>query len=228
MTSTITIARRFRGPLTSANGGYAAGLFARAIGADACEVTLRTPPPLDRPLTVRREDERWMLLDGDTLVAEAVPCNPTMTTPAAPSLEEVDAAPPAVSGWGADVFRECFVCGTRPEHDGLEIHARPLTGREDGLVAAAWMAREVSPEVVWAAIDCPGAYALQGGARGEPVLARITGRIDRLPREGEPCVVVGWPLGAEGRKLHAATALYGEDGEVLARSRQLWIEPREG
>jgi hypothetical protein len=26
-------------------------------------------------------------------------------------------------------------------------------------VAAAWVARDVTPEVVWAAIDCPGAYA---------------------------------------------------------------------
>ncbi len=44
--------------------------------------------------------------------------------------------------------------------------------------------------------------------------------------EGERCVVIGWPLGEEGRKLHAGTALVGDGGEVLARSRQLWIEPR--
>ena len=46
------------------------------------------------------------------------------------------------------------------------------------------------------------------------------------PTEGERCVVVGWPLDEDGRKRHAATALYGEDGAVLAVSRQLWIEPR--
>jgi hypothetical protein len=57
------------------------------------------------------------------------------------------------------------------------------------------------------------------------LLARITARIDRLPNEGEQCVVAGWPLDADGRKRHAATALYGADGAPLAVSRQLWIEP---
>ena len=56
----------------------------------------------------------------------------------------------------------------------------------------------------------------------------MTARIDRLPREGERCVVGGWPLERDGRKRHAATALYGEDGAVLALTRQLWIEPRAG
>ena len=43
-----------------------------------------------------------------------------------------------------------------------------------------------------------------------------------------PCVVVGWPLGDEGRKLHAGTALYGRDRELLALARQVWIIPRAG
>jgi hypothetical protein len=80
--------------------------------------------------------------------------------------------------------------------------------------------------IVWAAIDCPGAYAVGDPGRGEPLLGRMTARIERLPGHGERCVVMGWPLGIEGRKLHAGTALVGEDGEVLALARQLWIEPR--
>ena len=79
--------------------------------------------------------------------------------------------------------------------------------------------------VVWASIDCPGAYAAGDPGRGETVLGRMTARIDRLPEEGEPCVVVGWPLGADGRKLYAGTALYGERGELLALARQVWIAP---
>ena len=44
-----------------------------------------------------------------------------------------------------------------------------------------------------------------------------------LPRVGEPCVVVAQPLGEDGRKLFAATALYGEgDGRLLGRARQTW------
>jgi hypothetical protein len=93
-------------------------------------------------------------------------------------------------------------------------------------VAATWAARDVSPAVVWAAIDCPGAYAAGDPGRGEVVLGRMTARIDRLPVDGERCVVVGWPLGEDGRKLSAGTALYGERGETLAVARQVWIAPR--
>jgi hypothetical protein len=226
MATALTIGRRFRGPLTSANGGYAAGLLAGATRAAAVEVTLRLPPPLDRPLVVAEEDGHWLLLDGDELVAQARAAEPDVSAPPPPTAAEAAEAASSAGGWGAPVFAECFVCGTRPEGDGLEIHPGLVPGRDDGLVATTWVAREVRSEVVWAAIDCPGAYAVQAGARGEPVLARMTARIDRLPREGERCVVAGWPLGQDGRKHEAGTALYGEDGSVLAVSRQLWIEPR--
>ena len=72
-------------------------------------------------------------------------------------------------------------------------------------------------------IDCPGAYATKTPGRGEAVLGRMTARIARLPEDGEECVVVGWALGEEGRKLHAGTALYGRDTELLAVARQVWI-----
>ncbi len=53
----------------------------------------------------------------------------------------------------------------------------------------------------------------------------MTARFDRLPDEDERCVVVGWPLDEDGRKLHGGTALVGDGGAVLALSRQLWITP---
>jgi hypothetical protein len=116
------------------------------------------------------------------------------------------------------------VCGHREDGSGLEIHARPVDG--SSLVAAAWVPWEVSREILWAAIDCPGAYAVGYPGRGEPLLGRMTAHLDRLPEVGERCVVVGWPLGREARKLFAGTALVGEDGHVVACSRQVWIEPR--
>jgi hypothetical protein len=36
---------------------------------------------------------------------------------------------------------------------------------------------------------------------------------------------MGWPLGEEGRKLYAGTALFGEDGRQLASARATWILP---
>ncbi len=220
----ITIERRYRGPLHSANGGYAAGRLAALVDGPA-EVTLRLPPPLDRPLTVAAADERLLLLDGEALVAEARPATVDVEPPAPVAPAAAAEAAKGHVRFGGEEFSECFSCGVRPD-DGLCIHVGPVAGRE--VHAAPWTAREVSPEVVWAAIDCAGAYAVGGPGRGEVVLGRMTAEIRRLPEEGEECVVVAWPLGEDGRKLHAGTALLAADGEPLAVARQTWIQPRNG
>jgi hypothetical protein len=220
----VVIERRYRGPLDSANGGYAAGVVASRLGGPA-EVTLRLPPPLERPLELRREGERVLLYDGENLVAEAIPGDPELEAPVPPAPAEAEAAGAGVGSFGPPQFAECFVCGVRDDGTGLGIHPGPVPGR-GGLVATTWVASDVSVPVVWASIDCPGAYAAGEIGRGEPVLGRMTARIERLPAEGERCVVVGWPLGDEGRKLYAGTALYGDDGALLALARQVWIQPR--
>jgi hypothetical protein len=217
----IVIDSRYRGPIGSANGGYAAGRLAAFVDGPA-EVTLRLPPPLDRPLHVAEQDGAVLLLDGDRVVAEARAARPELEPAAAPSLAEAQAATAGHVRFGGENFSECFSCGIRPD-DGLCIHVGPVEGRE--LQAAPWTAREVSPEVLWAAIDCAGAYAVGGPGRGEIVLGRMAAEILRLPAEGERCVVAAWPLGEEGRKLHAGTALFSADGELLALARQTWIAP---
>ena len=221
MLNEIVIDRRYRGPLQSANGGYAAGRLAAFVDGPA-EVTLRLPPPLDRPLEVVAEDGRVLLLDGEAVVAEARAQAPVLEPPAV-SLEEAEDAATRHVRMGAEEFSECFTCGVRPD-DGLCIHVGPVAGRD--VHAAPWTAREVSPEVVWAAIDCPGAWAVGGPGRGEIVLGRMNAEIRRLPEEGEQCVVVAWPLGEDGRKLHAGTALFSAGGELLALARQTWIAPK--
>jgi len=85
---------------------------------------------------------------------------------------------------------------------------------------------ECAPEIVWAAIDCPGAYSVGAEGRGDVVLGRMTACVLRMPEVGERCVVAAWPLDVDGRKLFAGTALFAEDGELLAIARQTWIEPR--
>ena len=72
-----------------------------------------------------------------------------------------------------------------------------------------------------------GAIAVGWDARGVSVLGRMAAEVRELPDVGEPCVVVAQPLGEDGRKLYAATALYCEDGRLLGRARQTWITPRE-
>ncbi|HWN22644.1 MAG TPA: hypothetical protein VNP93_11770 [Gaiellaceae bacterium] len=219
------IARRFRGPQSSGNGGYAAGLLASFLDG-AAEVTLRLPPPLERALTVERRGDVTLLLDDANVVAEAVPAEVVLEAPAPPSLEEAALASARYAPIGPETFRGCFSCGAiREEGDGLRILPGRVEGRE--LVAAPWVAQEPSLPVVWAAIDCSGAYAVAEEGRGDAVLGRMAARIDRLPLDGERCVVVGWPRGEDGRKLHAGTALHSEAGELLAVARQTWIAPRQ-
>jgi hypothetical protein len=219
----ITFAHRFRGPLTSANGGYACGRLAAFVDAPEVEVTLRLPPPLERPLTVERDGDTARLLDGGALVAEARPASLDIEAPAPVSVELADAAREHhVRDWTPD-FRECYVCGVRD--DGLEIRVGLVAGREP-LHASPLVLEESAPEIVWAAIDCPGAFAVAGEGRGDVVLGRMAARVDRVPAAGEQCLVMSWPIAVDGRKHFAGTALFAADGELLALARQTWIAPK--
>jgi len=215
----IVIDPRFRGPDASGNGGYSCGLVAREIGAPA-EVTLRLPPPLGRPL----EFDGEQLLDGGDVVAVVRRADIPLELPAPVTFAEAeDAQSPDLDS----PFPHCFVCGhARAPGDGLRIFAGRVDGRD--LVAAPWTPREgeIGPEFVWAALDCPGAYATGAMGRGAIVLGRLGARVDRIPHPGERCVVVGWPLGTAGRKHYAGTALYTAEGELLGIARATWIEPR--
>jgi len=219
----LVIERKFRGPSGSANGGYTCGVLASFMHGPA-EVTLRLPPPLERPLEIE-PDGGARLLDGEAVVAEAVPAAALELPVPAPVSWEQAAAAALPEGDRESVFPECFVCGWKRD-DGMQIYAGPVDGRE--LVAAPWTPRHefVSPECVWAALDCPGAYAVELGQRGNPVLGRLTARVEHLPHPGERCVVMGWPLGEEGRKLYAGTAVLGENDRLLGCARATWILPK--
>ena len=56
------------------------------------------------------------------------------------------------------------------------------------------------------------------------LLGRLTARIDRLPEIGERLVVIGWPMGVEGRKHFAGSALLDADGDEVAVAAATWIE----
>jgi hypothetical protein len=215
---TLLIGELFRGPEGSANGGYTCGRIAALAGAPV-EVTLRRPPPLGVPLTVGG----GRVEDGELLIAEYAPADPGLDLPPPPSWEEaVEAQRPDVDS----LFPHCFVCGFRRAPDeGLHIHPGPVGDRS--LVAAPWVPRPdtVGAEFVWCALDCPGAYACGLTSRGTLLLGRFAARVLRVPQAGERCVVAGWELGGEGRKLDAGTALWA-DGELLGFARATWIEPR--
>jgi hypothetical protein len=228
----ITIDARYRGPAESGNGGYVCGLVAGLVGEPA-EVTLRLPPPLGTPLRVESADGKTAVYDLGALVAEGVHADVELRAPEPVSFAEAAEVSRAYPGFEEHAFPTCFVCGPdRRPGDGLRIFAAAVPGRD--VVAAPWVP---SPDLagedgvvrrafVWAALDCPGAFAVGYRGRGEIVLGRLAARVDRLPVAGERCVVVGWPLGEDGRKLYAGTALFSERGERYAVARATWIEPR--
>jgi hypothetical protein len=78
---------------------------------------------------------------------------------------------------------------------------------------------------MWAALDCPGYYAVTPDDR-MLLLAQFTAELDRPVGVGEQCVVVGWGIQSNGSRHEAGTALYGSDGQMRGRAWALWIEPR--
>ena len=85
---------------------------------------------------------------------------------------------------------------------------------EDGLV---------SPEVICAALDCPGQFAWLAEGTRTGLLGRLTARVERPVRAGTPCVVIGWTMGNEGRKYYAGTALFDQDRQLCAYAKAVWI-----
>ncbi len=231
----IHIAARFCGPPDSANGGYSAGLLAAHLQGPV-EVTLRKPPPLERELCVELEGERALLKDGAELIAEAKAVELELQTPAAPSFERATELSAHYVGHARHHFPTCFVCGpARAEHDGLRIFPGSEHAGGETLVAAPWSpdsslldnpldeAGTLRPALVWAALDCAGYFATAAPDYPVALLGRMTAEVLRTPHVGEHCVVVGFPLGREGRKLQAGTALFDGNGVLCARARQTWI-----
>lgn len=223
----MRIARRFHGPPDSGNGGYVAGLVARALGDVGCTVTLHQPPPLDRALDLRISPTGAELFEGERLIASAVPAELELDVPAPPDFESARAAQDRFVGHYRHRFPSCFVCGPeRAPGEGLAIYA----GELDGRVAATWTPAAdlalpdgtVRSEFLWAALDCPGYFAVEEAA-GLALLGRMTAILDRTARAGEPLIVTGWAIESLGRKHHVGTALHDRAGRLVGRARSTWI-----
>ena len=228
--SVLRIASRFRGPPHSGNGGYVAGLLANELGGADCIVTLKAPPPLDETLGLEVDAAGAALWFGDEQVATAGWAPVGVEVPAPPSLDAAEAAARRFTGFRTHIFPGCFVCGPeRAPGDGLRIFAGPLED-DSGRVAAVWTPDAsladgdglVRDEFIWAALDCPGYFAVQERA-GLAVLGRL-GVVRRAPvAAGEPVIVSGWPIASEGRKHTVGTALHAADGTLLAAGLGTWV-----
>ncbi len=235
MADSVVIERRFRGPRDSAHGGYACGLLAERVQAPGAAVSLRAPPPLERPLQILRgADGTAVLRDGERVLAEAAPADPRLELPEPVSLAQAEAASAACPWVGLHPFPGCFGCGTeRTQEEAVAIHMGPVPDQD--LFAAPWtplaeFAGEdgaVAPVFVWSALDCPTAAAAVLADARPSVLARLEGRLLAPVVPGVPHTVLAWLLAHEGRKHRGAAAIYAPDGEPCAYSEGLWIELRD-
>src|SRR3954468_8841961 len=171
MTS-IIIDKRYCGPPNSGNGGYVCGRLARHIAGGA-EVTLRTPPPLEKRLDVVAADDRLCELRAAApVVATGRPASLELAHLEQASFDEASAAELLTPIKPHEhLLPTCFVCGpARAKGDGLRIFAGPLARQSrngSAVFAATWMpdptlAAEdgfVAPEFLWSALDCPTGYA---------------------------------------------------------------------
>ena len=154
--------RAVQRPAHKCQRGYACGVIAAQIPADLVEVTLRRPPPLDTRLVVEQMGDRYEVRSaGGEVVAVAQP----VTEPVQPVAPVFDIPADASSALpdASHPFRTCFTCGPdRAPGDGLRIFAKCIAGQS--VLADRWVpdesfGEEIPPEIVWAALDCPGGWA---------------------------------------------------------------------
>lgn len=239
----VTIGTAHNGPDGTGNGGYSAGLLAERLsapGGPAVEVTLRTPLPLETPLTLAT-DGTTLTMSGRETVAEARTVD--LTDEAVPG-EPVDTATARDAeqrypGHEGHPFPRCYSCGPeRGPGDGLRLFpgsVRPGHGPENlgNTVACTWTpgpelddgTGHVDLRRIWAALDCPGGWS--SDIQGRPiVLGRMAAQVTAVPRIGRTHVLTGHLHAVEGRKVLTGSALHDADGRLLAHARATWITLR--
>ena len=213
-----------------AHGGYVAGLLTAALAADSSHVRLRRPVRAGATLRIERPAPGSVeLYDGAALVAEAADAEVLLHVPPTVSQAEARAATGRSTRTSHHPFPRCVCCG--PAHPrGLRVFPGPVSGR--GVVAALWTPPErladdrgeLPHAAVCAGLDCPQLWALMHHAPATTsdrvVTTVLETRIERPVTAGEPHVVVGWPLGRDGRRWLAGAAIFGPHGELCAAGRQ--------
>ena len=92
MNQRVVVAKQFRGPPESGNGGYVSGLLAGYLSpsaaAEGVEVTLRAPTPLDSPMQIQVDDAQVSAFVGETLIGQALPKKLALDVPQPPTFAQ--------------------------------------------------------------------------------------------------------------------------------------------
>jgi len=233
--SEIKISSRFCGPIDSANGGYTSGLLAGAVEGTT-EVTLRHPPPINKPMEIKQTQENnFVLFEKDRIIAEAKAAELDLVPPRPPTMKAAELSTLKGEDIADHYFPECFVCGpNRKPGDGLRIFPGPLDDK--GYLAAAWIPGDsltdekghIRNEFVWSALDCPSGWAVIFEKMRFIVLGRLVVQIHTRVKPNNKHIVMGWKLSEEGRKIYAGSAIYSAGGQLCAIGKATWIEFKQG
>jgi hypothetical protein len=227
----VIIDSRFCGPPDSGNGGYTCGLIANFIDGPT-EVILRRKPPLSRRLNIEKVDNgKIILLDEKVTIAEARPTNVEIDIPIPPSFSKVEKSAAPTDLIDNHQYPSCFVCGPlRKKFDGLRIFPGPV--QDTNNLAAPWIpdaslsdhTGKIRPEFIWAALDCPGGWAVVNKKMRPILLGKLAVQITNRMKPDDKCVVIAWKISEEGRKIIAGSALFSDSGQLYAKARATWIE----
>lgn len=81
----------------------------------------------------------------------------------------------------------------------------------------------IGPEILGAAIDCPGAFAFLANDKRAGLLGRMTVEFLKPLKAGEETLITGWRIEVKGRKMIAGTAIFDASGGLVAKARQVWF-----
>ncbi|TGK18526.1 hypothetical protein [Leptospira stimsonii] len=240
----IEINEKYCGPPKSGNGGYIAGIAAKPIQKDAAVIKIKSPGPLNETLYYSLNSStngiKLLSKDADVVIAEAQE-DPEffMNVPELNSsiLEDIQNPEEEYLGFQRHPFPTCFVCGPqRKQEDGMRIFPAKIPdqvgfthlhgdfwnpwkdlGDADG---------KIRNEIVWAALDCPGGFAVSYVDPTMIVLVKLRGRILESLFTEVPYAILSWEIGRNRRQRTPGTAIYRiSDRKCVAYSEALWMVP---
>jgi hypothetical protein len=234
----LIIDARYNGPRGLGNGGYIAGALAAFVPGDA-EVRILKGFPLATPLAIRHHGDGSVSCHlGDQELGRARSIALDLAVPPSPGLSAARAAAGRFRCIHVSDPRGCYVCSPkRAPGDGLRLFCGPLVPAQSvaAAVAGVWEPEPVCcdgvgrapPEQVWAALDCPGAYAIAALApdAGRQLLGTCAAALKQPLNERAYYILCSWQLAPpEGRKRFMGVAIHDVAGELKACARQIWID----
>ncbi|MCH7787949.1 MAG: hypothetical protein IH940_00735 [Acidobacteria bacterium] len=229
--ASIMLNRGENGPPDSGHGGIAAGRAAGLADAERARVRLHAPIPLATPMiaTLQNDGSHELLVAGDLVMSRHDLDEPMSLQGFAPLAERalIDAESRSFANGSDHPYPTCWGCGNhRPDGTGLGLRPGPI--EDESMFATRWtpgIEGQVSPWLVWAALDCPsGAPAIF--AAGQTDLA-LTGELSvqiHGPVDGEDeYQILSRQAQRNGRKITSEAALVDSNGVTIASAWSIWI-----